>query len=314
MPKFSVGDKVIANESAESCKITKTGWTGIVERVDDDGTFFVKNFGSAEAWSGWVYESQFDLYTARNGFEVGDVIVALPEAERHYTYTCGDWVGRIINIREGNESDIEVDGIAEWDTGRSYWVCSKFFKKKATTTEEKPDIPSKDVLTNKDAFELLFGFTPRFSGCPTGNCKDCPHDTSNGGQCSDKSNWALQPYLGRFVSANPRALFHRTNTKRRITEVPKDELEQCCHLYNSEGDEVALKFLKDKELWTSEKQYQDLNTLLLMHELIFVHNSETVSETAYNVLLFGFFASIGIGIDAEGMAFARGKDSKKENE
>lgn len=315
--KFKVGDCVIGNPF-NTYSITKTGWVGKVTATN--GSYIsVTNCDGYTAYSGDVKPQFFDLFKPEeHRFKVGDKVVANKYLDAITSDLTTGWIGRVTDIKNETQIAVVADGKP---TDVTHIIKSAFFdnlktpeKKKAK--EKKAETPDKTTMSNAEAFEMVFGFLPSMCDCPCGSrCADCPFASENGGDCNDSGKWKDMPYTGRFAPMSKKALFHRVKTgghKRDDDE--KQKIRQTfCIKFNDLGDSEGLKLLKEQEFWTTEKQYQDLNTLLLMNELIFTHNSETVSETAYNILLISFLASIGIGIDKSGMAFVR-TDVKQEVE
>ena len=240
-------------------------------------------------------------------FKVGDIVIGNKDAGKHYSYTGTGWKGKVMQIDPSSGDDIRVTA-ADKDNDGSFWVSSKYFdlyeSAKPTKKSLGPD-KAKGTISNKEAFELLFGFAPQESDCPTPNCYDCPYSSNNGGDCSSSHNFWRSPYQGRYRALSKNSLIHRTKTGSRRSTIDEKSLKTFCDLYNKEGDSVGLKYFKEKELWTTEEQYRTLNSLLMMNELIYTHNSETITDAQYGIEFAIFLDSIGVALDKEGYAFIK---------
>lgn len=336
MAKLEVGTKVIAKSDAPY-GITTNGWKGEILDVKKDSvghieSIKVKELPGQKSCTDWVEPKYFNVLDETRPatvFQVGMKVRANANAEGRYRVTKPGWVGIVVSV---STTDIKVK--AEGSSKDGWWVDSACFDilfddgipattetkpKKTKKKKDEEDIPkygpdaTKATLTNREVMELIFGFPVRINSCPSENCSDCPcADT-----CSSSSRWDRLPYVGRLTRPRDasKGVIHRIKTGRSeklSTSAENKVLKTFCDKYNSKGDLEAIKYFYDGEYWENEQQYQNVYTLLLMNELIYVHNSETVSETAYRVLYLSFLASIGIGIDKNGYAFIvkkKGSDS-----
>lgn len=344
MAKLEVGTKVVAKKDAPY-GITTNGWKGEIIEVRKDSlghieSIKVKELPGQTSCTDWVEAKYFvildeDNPVSASSFQVGMKVRANANAEGRYRVTKPGWVG-IVNAVSKDDIKVKPEG-SDKD---GWWVdpaCFDILSEEGTpaTTETKPkktrkkkdeeEIPKygpkteKATLTNKEVMELVFGFPVRVNSCPASDCHDCPCHSSNGGDCTNSHRWPELPYTGRLVRAvnDKEGVIHRIKSGRKdpLPESTKNKkLQTFCDKYNSKGDLEALKYFNDNEFWDTEQQYQDLRTLLLMNELIFVHNSETVSDMAYRILYLSFLASIGVGIDKCGYAFVIKKKEKKGGE
>lgn len=318
MTKFKIGDIVVAHK-VTPYSITTKGWTGKVTRISSssEDNIFVESCPESKKYSGWVCDTYFDLKgatpsetTSSEKFKVGDWVIGNENADR-YGITVKGWIGEVIKVKYNEITIVPRLGSEGDDTG--YDVNADCFDlydgpkdlPKEKVEEKKTEILKKRAaITNAEAYILLFGVPHKHNSCITDRCADCPISSSNGGSCGNaEKDWWNKPYTGTFKLIDPDHGPRPDESKRKKIKTPKDNI---CTAYNK-SDLDGLKYIKDNELWNNAEQYAQLEMLLLLHELIFVHNSETYSETAYRIRYYAFLAELGIGIDENGYAFVKEK-------
>ena len=307
MTKFKTGDSVSAHEDAPY-RITRNGWTGTVlatrRSTEKNGHKDIKvkeNSGEKE-YEGWVDSTYFDLVPRK--YQIGDWVIGNSRKDNPYGITNKGWIGEITDIRNG---EIYV-AARRGSEGTSYWVNPEYFDpyvpeatpKTSGSSATSEILSKKGTITNAEAYKLLFGIPHKKESCLTSRCADCPLSESNGGSCGNtETEWWQKPYTGAFTLIDPDRLPLPDTSKRK-----SDYKDYICREYNK-SDLDCLNYIKDNDLWCNAEQYAKLDYLLLLNELIFTHNSETYSETAYRIKFYSFLAEFGIGIDEKGYAFVR---------
>lgn len=234
---------------------------------------------------------------AKQKFKVGDKIIGLSSASEHYGITKFGWKGVVTDV--GKDGEIRVE--AENGEG-GWWVDSKHFALKGEettskeTTKEKKTIGEK-TMTRKELFETIFVGKHGVTGhpCPADKCDDCPARDSRG-SCRAYA-WWNDTYDGSFTLSRP-------STPSGEKKPKKDGLEMLCYHYNR-SDSEGLTYIQDHSLCTTAEQINELEKLLLLNELIYVHNSEKHKEMEYRVRYLALLGSLGIRIDLNGYAHVK---------
>lgn len=224
-------------------------------------------------------------------FKVGDKIIGLPSASEHYGITKESWIGTVENVNN-REGEIYVKSSEKDCAG--WWVSSKYFALLGEETTSKETTKGEKTMTRRELFETIFVGKHGYTGtpCPTINCNDCPARTKSG-SCR-ASEWWADAYDGSFTLPRP-------STPSKEKKPKKDGLEMLCYHYNR-SDSEGLAYIQEHSLCTTAEQINELEKLLLLNELIYVHNSEKHTEMEYRIRYLALLSSLGIRVDLNGYA------------
>lgn len=229
-------------------------------------------------------------------FKVGDVIIGNASAD-FYLFTKSGWIGTVTKVSEdgGTITALGTGKGANADhPGPFISLDADYFdlyEPEGSTPTATPR-PSR-----KEAYEQLFGCS--HPSCPADHCSDCP--LHNNCDSATRTAWWDAPFDSMMHIGGTRIT--RPQLPENVT-IHSDGVAGLCEAYNI-SDSAGLAYLKDTNMCVTEHQQTELEALVLLNELIFVHNSEICSMEDYRERYSGLLSEFGVVFDDKGYASVR---------